>query len=296
MRKRRRFRPPHRNGPRFLLVMNFFVTAFFDMLWPVKRIESPNPEIDPEKIQVFMVGHATMLINFYGTTILTDPVFGHWLPFPRRKVGPGFKIEQMPKIDLILQSHMHWDHFHVRSVRKLASDTTSVVLPKECADLVRGMQFKEVKELHEGDVAEFLGLKITTYKPHHWGQRVPWEKMQRGYNAYVIEKNGKSIFFCGDSGHGPVFQEVAKNHTVDIALLPIGAYTPTTFRKVHMNPEDALKAKAELGATAMIPFHFGTFRLAQEPMFEPADWLDDIVTEEGIEGVSILLNGDSYEH
>lgn len=73
--------------------------------------------IDPDQLQIWMVGHATMLINFYGTTILTDPVFGNWLPFPRRIVGPGLQLSQLPKLDMILVSHCHWDHLQRRSVR-----------------------------------------------------------------------------------------------------------------------------------------------------------------------------------
>ena len=270
--------------------------AFIDLWSPVKRISSDDPKIDSDKLQVWMVGHATMLINFYGTTILTDPVFGNWLPFPRRKVGPGFKISQLPKLDIILQSHTHWDHFHTSSVRQLAHEDTTMFISKNCTDLVEGMSFKSVIELDEGDIHEHSDLRISTYKPHHWGQRVPWEKENRGFNGYVLEKNGKTLFFSGDTGYGPVFKQVRENHDVDIALLPIGAYTPDAFRKVHMNPEDALKAKEDLDATEMIPFHFGTFRLSQEPMGEPADWLDELVTEKNVSGVSILLNGDYYEH
>lgn len=270
--------------------------AFIDLWQPVKKVKSPDPEINPDKLQVWMVGHATMLINFYGTTILTDPVFGNWLPFPRRKVGPGLQIEQLPKIDLLLQSHTHWDHFHLPSVKKLAHEDTTVVISTNCSDLVDNMSFKEVVELDEGDTYDHPELKISTYRPHHWGQRVPWETKRRGFNGYVVEKNGKTIFFSGDTGYGSIFKEVGENHDIDIALLPIGAYTPDEFRRVHMNPEDALQAKEELGATEMIPFHFGSFRLSQEPMGEPADWLDHLVTEQGVQGVSILLNGDYYEH
>lgn len=270
--------------------------AFIDLWSPVKRIRSEDPKIEPDKMQVWMVGHATMLINFYGTTILTDPVFGNWLPFPRRKVGPGLKIEQLPKLDIILQSHTHWDHFHIPSIKKLAHEDTTMIISKNCTDLVEGMTFKEVIELDEGDIHEHSEIRISTYKPHHWGQRVPWESEDRGYNGYVIEKNGKTIFFSGDTGYGPVFKQVRENHDVDLALLPIGAYTPDEFRKVHMNPEDALRAKEELGAKRMIPFHFGSFRLSQESMSEPPNMLRELVEERDLSGVNILFNGEYYEH
>jgi len=243
-----------------------------------------------------MVGHATMLINFYGTTILTDPVFGDWLPFPRRIVGPGLQLNQLPKLDIILQSHTHWDHFHIPSVRQLASEDTTLIIAQNCSDLAEGMTFKEVIELGKGDTLEHKDITITTYQPHHWGQRVPWEQVKRGHNAYVIEKNGTTIFFSGDSGYGPVFREVGQKHRIDLSFLPIGAYRPRNFRKVHMNPEDALLAMSELGAKAMIPFHFGTFRLSEEPFQEPAAWLRQLLEERAIGGVTILEHGESYEH
>jgi L-ascorbate metabolism protein UlaG (beta-lactamase superfamily) len=289
------YKPPHRKGPRFFLVVRFFTVAFFDLLKPVKRVSSPDPVIDDSKLQIWMVGHATMLINFYGTKILTDPVFGNWLPFPRRKVGPGLQLSQLPPIDIILQSHTHWDHYHIPSVRKVATPDTTLIIAKNCADLAADINFKAVVELEKGENHHVDDVKITTYQPHHWGQRVPWEKPKRGFNAYVVEKNGQTIFFSGDTGYGPVFSEVKENHEVDLALLPIGAYSPDSFRKVHMNPEDALWAMADLNATEMIPFHFGTFRLSREPMDEPASWLRQLVEQRGLSGVTILHNGEYYE-
>jgi L-ascorbate metabolism protein UlaG (beta-lactamase superfamily) len=179
---------PHRKGPRLKFVVRFFTHALFDLVTPIKKIEAVDPEIKPDKLQVWMIGHATMLINFYGTTILTDPVFGSWLPFPRRKTAPGLQLEQIPPLDFILKSHSHWDHFHLPSVKQLADRTTTVVVAKNCSDLVAGMDFDQVVELNQGQIHQAEDITITTYQPHHWGQRLPWEKPQRGHNAYVIEK------------------------------------------------------------------------------------------------------------
>lgn len=279
---------------RWLFLFVFLGLSIRDLLRPVQKKPSPNPQINVDTVQVWMVGHATMLINFYGTTILTDPVFGNWLPFPRRITGPGLQINQLPKIDIILLSHAHWDHFHVPSLRKLAHEETTLLISKQCSDLVSGLHFKEVVELSAGDVYTQSDISVTTYQPYHWGQRLPWEKLKRGYNAYVIEKNGKAVFFCGDSGAGPVFKEVGERHAIDIALLPIGAYEPDSFRAVHMNPEDAVRAQTELGARDMIPFHFGTFRLSEESLDEPVRWLEDLMATGVAQGVTILDNGQEY--
>jgi L-ascorbate metabolism protein UlaG (beta-lactamase superfamily) len=291
-----RHRPPHHRGPRAGIVLRFLALSLLDLTRPVKRVTAPDPVIDPTKLQVWMVGHATMLINFYGTTILTDPVFGNWLPFPRRLVSAGLRIEQLPKIDLVLQSHVHWDHFHIPSVRRIAGPETTLIIAKNCRDLAAKMSWHDIVELDAGDIHEHDDIRISTYRPHHWGRRLPWERQQRGFNAYVIEKAGTSIFFNGDSGYGPVFQEVAKHHTIDLSLLPIGAYDPPSFRPVHMGPDDALQAMVDLKAKAMIPFHHGSFRLSREPMHEPAEKLRALATEHNIAGVNILHNGEYYEH
>ena len=276
-----------------LLLIKFILSALKDALKPVKRIKSPDPVVDERKIQIWMIGHATMLINFYGTVILTDPVFGKWLPFPRRIIDPGLKIKQLPKIDFILQSHMHWDHFHIRSVKKIANADMKIIMPEDCADLTKGMDFKAVVEMKPGETREESGVKITTYRPHHWGKRVPWEEEVRGYNSYVLEKNSQKLFFCGDSGYGPVFREVYEAHgSMDISLLPIGAYDPpSVMKKEHMDPEEALQAKRDLDAKIMIPFHFGNFRLSEEPMDEPVERLLSLISKQNIGGVQVLYNG-----
>lgn len=289
-------RPPHHNKPRIILLTRFLLVSLFDALRPIKKVRAVDPEIHPDKLQIWMVGHATMLINFYGTTILTDPVFGNWLPFPRRIVSAGLTIEQLPKIDIMLISHAHWDHLHIPSIRKLAHEDTTVILSKNCSDLIAGMEFKEVIELENGDICHCRGLEFTTYQPHHWGRRLPWENMKRGYNSYVIEKGDKAIFFCGDSGYGSVFQEVGSAHTIDIAMLPIGAYHPPSFRKVHMDPKDALQAMIDVDAKTMIPFHYGSFRLSKEPMDEPASRLKNLIKDHVADRVPILENGEYYEH
>ena len=143
-------------------------------------------------------------------------------------------------------------------------------------------------------VVELAGVTIHVYKPQHWGRRLPWESFQRGYNSYLFEKNGKKVFFCGDSAYCDMFGHVGEKHDVDIALLPIGAYNPPSFRKVHMDPHDALRAYYDLQAELLIPMHWGNFRLSREPMKEPAWLLGELARERRLSGIQILQNGHSH--
>jgi len=119
--------------------------------------------------------------------------------------------------------------------------------------------------------------------------------MSRYYNAYVIKKNGKEIFFGGDSGYGPFFKQVGKLFSIDIAFLGIGAYCPDSFQKMHKSPEDSLRAFIDLRADSMIPIHYGDFRLSLEPMDEPPKRLRAASKKKGIsDRVHILENGESF--
>ena len=157
------------------------------------------------------------------------------------------------------------------------------------------MGFKNVVELGWGETYK-NGITIHAFKPKHWGMRFPWEKIKRGYNSYLIESNGKSIFFAGDTGYSDLFKEIGSRYFVDLAIFPIAAYNrPPTFRPVHMTPGDAIQAFKDLKAKNLIPIHWGNFRLSLEPMNEPPTILKNLAKIENIEDrVHILENGKSF--
>ena len=292
------FKEWHKRHTHILRFVRFVGISLADVLVPVKKVRGSGGEkivIDPDAIQVWMIGHATTLINLYGTTILTDPVFSKWLPFPRRKVAAGFRVEDLPDIDIIAVSHAHWDHFNIPSIRKLVHKTRTHVIPQNCSDLLSKIPCNEVVEVGWNERKDIHGVAVYSYKPKHWGTRLPWEKMDRLYHSYVFEKNGVSIFFCGDSGYCDVFfKEVGEKHEFDVALLPIGAYNPPSFKHVHMDPEDAVQAFRDLKAKYMIPIHWGTFRLSREPMREPAERLARIAEVSQLETVCIVPSGERW--
>lgn len=281
-------------------LITFFVPMvihwIIDGFTPIKKIAREEISIDPSEVRVWRIGHATMLINFYGTTILTDPVFTNWIPIPKRIVAPGIALNDLPNLDYILVSHAHWDHFSVPSLEKLADKTETLIVPKNCSDLVKHIPFKRVVELPWGEPFIDKQLTFNSVEPQHWGQRMPWEKVIRFYNSIIIEKNGKAIFFGGDTGYGPFFKEVGETYNIDIAILGIGSYCPQSFEYSHKNPEQAVQAMIDLGAKYMTPMHYGDIRLSLEPMSEPPIRLKAAAKKEGLESrIHILDNGKSFK-
>ena len=112
------------------------------------------------------------------------------------------------------------------------------------------------------------GLKVTMTPCKHWGARM-FRDMHRGYGGYVVEGGGHSVYHSGDTAYFDGFREIGQRLKPEVALLPIGAYFPDSYRAVHTSPEEALRAFIELGAEQMVPMHYGTFRLGREPMDEP---------------------------
>jgi len=271
-------------------------SGFLDAMQPLQKVDlSEKIEINTNEMRIWYVGHATVLINFFGTTILTDPVLVNWIPFPRRIVAPGYRAHEIPHLDYILVSHAHFDHFNKPTLKKLAQKTNTIVIPHQCSDLLFGLGYNNIVELNWGISIQKENVTIHAVKPQHWGRRIPWENVVRHYSSYIIEKNGVGIFFGGDSGYGPFYKKVEEKFDIDVALLSIGAYSPPSFRKMHKNPEDALRAFSDLQAKHMIPIHFGSFRLSLEPMEEPPALLATLAEEQSITNrVHILKNGESF--
>ncbi|OGE80659.1 MAG: hypothetical protein A2826_00395 [Candidatus Doudnabacteria bacterium RIFCSPHIGHO2_01_FULL_43_23] len=278
-------------------ILLFFLRGIFEYPLPAKTVNVKKVEIKNDELKIWMIGHASTLINFFGTTILTDPVFVKGIPFPARLVEPGLTIDRLPRIDFLLVSHAHMDHFNKPSLKKLSILVDTIIIPKNCKDLLKNIIYKKIIELDWEQETEVAGVTIKAFQPIHWGDRYPWQAhLKRGYNSYILEKNGKTVFFCGDSGYGNFFKKLGFLFDIDIALMPISAYSPPVFRKVHLNPEDAVLAWRDINARYMIPIHFGNFRLSFEPLDEPARWLTNISNKAGLSSfLKILENGKSWK-
>ena len=233
----------------------------------------PEPSTwDDERLTVAWLGHATVLINFYGTWLLTDPALrprvgirvGGLTLGPRRLVQPALGVKQLPPLDAVLVSHAHMDHTDLGTLRRLPRATRAIVQAGN-GDLVR--RFARVDELGWGESVEVKGARVESLEVSHWGARRLTDG-HRGYGGFLVEKRGRALVFGGDTAYTNAFSRLRSRATrVDLAILPIGAYDPYVY--VHANPEQAWQMRGEMGAQYILPMHHSTFRLSREAVDEP---------------------------
>jgi L-ascorbate metabolism protein UlaG (beta-lactamase superfamily) len=243
---------------------------------PIAGQPQPLALANEDELGVTFIGHSSFLLQIDGRKLLVDPVFSKRLILLRRQRHPGILVEDLPPIDLVLLTHAHMDHLDlaslrqvIRATRRLIGRAPEVIVPRGVEDLVENLGFSHVHQLEWWQEINILGLKVTMTPCKHWGARM-FRDMHRGYGGYVIEGGGHSVYHSGDTAYFDGFREIGKRLQPDIALLPIGAYFPDSYRAVHTSPEEAMRGFVELGAERMIPMHYGTFRLGREPMDEPA--------------------------
>ncbi|QJE97402.1 MBL fold metallo-hydrolase [Luteolibacter luteus] len=223
-------------------------------------------------VRVTWVGHASFLLQFADHSVMVDPNWARWHGFVKRLREPGLPLKAIPELDLVLVSHAHFDHLHKPSLKVLQS-RGGIVVPRGSANLVRKLGFPAVHEMKVWDAIEYNNMNVIHTPSHHWGARYLHD-IHRDYGGYLVESGGKSVFHCGDSAWFDGFAEIGRRHqNIDVALMPIGAYDAPSGRDVHLNPEEAVRAFAELGAKVMIPMHYGTFPLGNEPIGEPVERL-----------------------
>jgi len=238
------------------------------------------PKLKHGQVAITWIGHASFLIQFTDLNVLVDPNFANWLFLLKRIKRSGLKIEDLPPIDLVLLTHAHFDHFHKPTLRKLPHPKIGV-MPWGVGDLAQNLGFARVIELEWWESFAQREWKVTLTPCKHWGARTLHDQ-HRGYGGFVLEHQGRRIYHAGDSAYFDGFKEIGKRLAPDVALLPIGAYHPESFRKVHMGPDEAVKAFNDLHAHWFVPMHYGTFKLSFEDMDEPPRWLRELAHENGI--------------
>jgi L-ascorbate metabolism protein UlaG (beta-lactamase superfamily) len=258
------------------------------MVQDAQRAIAPAPvKPDPSKwsdnqVTVSWLGHTTVLMNFYGLHILTDPALGNRIGIslglgtagPKRYVAPALRFKELPPIDLLLLSHAHMDHLDLPSLQRFPSATVAVTA-KVTGDLLAGTRLKQITEMAWNERATFRTargeVEIEAVEVKHWGQRWPSE-MARGYNGYVLRRGGKAILFGGDTARTPLFSELRSRGPFELAVMPIGAYQPWIWN--HCTPEQALEMANAARARYIVPVHHQTFRLSDEPVHEPIERLE----------------------
>jgi N-acyl-phosphatidylethanolamine-hydrolysing phospholipase D len=224
------------------------------------------------------IGHATFLVRMDGVTFLTDPIFSERaspvsFAGPRRLVPPGVPLESLPSlpsIDFAVISHDHYDHADFDSIEALAERGVPFVVPLGLGALVRDAGGEAI-ELDWWTTAEVAGARIHCVPAQHFSGRSIVGHDRTLWAGWVVEGPTKRFFHAGDTGYFDGFREIGRRlGPIDLAALPIGAYDPqAVMRFVHMTPEEALAAAEDVRATRILPMHYGTFDLTEEPVDEP---------------------------
>ena len=231
----------------------------------------------PPSATLTWIGHATLLVQVDGLTILTDPQWSDragptsWIG-PRRLSPPGLPFESLPHVDVVVISHDHFDHLDLPTVRRLAATHDPLFLvPLGLKAWFQDNGMTHVEELDWWQEHEQRGVRFVCVPAQHFSQRSLWDASRRLWASWVIAGRERRLYFGGDTGYFDGFKEAGRRlGPFDVAALAIGAYAPAEIMKaVHTTPEQAVQAFVDLDARVMLGIHWGTFDLAEEPLDEP---------------------------
>ncbi|MGH3787586.1 MAG: MBL fold metallo-hydrolase [Pseudonocardiaceae bacterium] len=218
------------------------------------------------------LGHASFLLRIGGCTVAVDPVLSQRiLGAGQRFTPPG--LNRLPALDLLLISHNHYDHLDAPTVRTLRRDTP-VVVPGGLGRWFRCRGFTSVTELDWWESVRVGVVDVTFVPAHHWSRRGLLDHCATLWGGWVLTApDGPRVYHAGDSAYGPFFAQIGSRCPgIDVAMLPVGAYAPRWFmQNMHMDPEEAVRASADVGARVLVPMHWGTFWLSREPALEPIE-------------------------
>ena len=250
-------------------------------------------------LKITFINHATLLIQLDGVNILTDPIYSRTVSFmfPRRQ-KPGIPFEDLPPINYILVSHSDYDHLNLKTLRMLSrKGPSTIVNPRGLALHARKAGFEDIVELDTWESTERPDVKIICTPAKHHSKRTAWDRTGSACCGFVLQSKNHTVYFAGDTGYAEFFAELGSRFSIDAALLPIGAYKPEKwFKNLHLHPATAVKAFLDLKAQHLIPYHWGTFWISDEPMAEPPQLL--LAESERFQlrdKVHILNNGESIQ-
>jgi len=306
--------PKHFDGRRFYNPDAPQARGFLDGLrWKLTSHPEPSPpfiedvvpsvpprSVNAGQVRVTMVNHSTVLVQCSGFNLLTDPIWSErasplsWIG-PKRRRRPGVRMEDLPPIDAVLISHNHFDHLDLSTLRQLAtSGCATFVVAARCANLLRSQRIQPVHELDWGESLAISGVTIHCAPALHFSARGIFDRNKTLWCGYVIEYPESLVYFAADTAFGSHFAQIRESFgSLQVALLPIGAYEPRWFMSsVHMAPEEAVRAHEILGAKTSIAIHHGTFQLADDGIDTPQKQLMAYRRDDSF---LILRNGESAE-
>jgi N-acyl-phosphatidylethanolamine-hydrolysing phospholipase D len=283
--------------PPFWTRIGFFVTRMAQTTFSPRTAAFPIAANDGAALRanagaatVTWVGHATLLVQVDGLNVLTDPqwsVRASPLSFagPKRVTPPAVPFEALPPIHVVVISHDHYDHLDVTTVRRLAAEhQPRFLVPLGMKQWFADLGIPDVEELDWWDARTVRGVTFTCVPAQHFAQRSLWDGNRRLWAGWTMAGRERRLFFAGDTAYFDGFKEIgARLGPFDLAAIPIGAYLPPVIMKqVHTDPADALAVFDDVRARAMIPIHWGTFDLAEEPLEQPPVILERLARERGL--------------
>src|SRR5438552_11134211 len=258
---------------------------------PSPHADTPPARVDGDKVRLSFVGHVSWLIQTAGLNILIDPVWSERvspLSFagPKRRNDPGIAFDALPRIDVVLVSHGHYDHLDAPTLSRLAATFT----PRVITPLGNDVTMREADSAIMAEAFDWHdrvelggGIAVTLVPTRHWSARGLFDRNKALWASFVLETAAGKIYIVCDSGYGngAHFRRVAQTHgPLRAAILPIGAYEPRWFMQdQHMNPHDAVKALADCGAAQAFAHHHGTFQLTDEAIDAPVTALHAALDE-----------------
>jgi L-ascorbate metabolism protein UlaG (beta-lactamase superfamily) len=261
--------------------------------WPRDIEDPPFPppfRAAPDRIAATFIGHSTFLVQVGGVCVLLDPIWSQRcspvaFAGPRRARRPGQSLDALPKVDLLLVTHNHYDHMDLptlRRVRRRWAPPTASGLGN--ARHLAKAGIRSAVELDWWQSADLAGARVTYVPAQHFSSRTLRDRNRSLWGGFVIEAGGCVVYFAGDSGYCPHFAEIALRFPrIDLALLPIGAYEPRWFmRPQHVNPAEAVRAHLDLRPRRSLGMHFGTFQLTDEAIDAPVLALHQARAEAGV--------------
>jgi len=261
-----------------------------------KKIVKENLEKLKNDDYIAWIGHATFLIKLGETTIITDPVFsknaGPLIFGPKRYVEPAIQLKEIPKTNVFLLTHNHYDHQDMSTIRGFPYKDAKVLLP-----LKLGKYFKRYKDVNEMDWYDEIqvnnDLKITLLPAVHWSKRSLTDTNKTLWGNFLIEYKNKKIFFACDTGYGNIYKELGEKYgPIDLTMINIGAYDfrPMFEKSIyHTTPEEALNVAQDLKSRKVLGTHWGTFVLSLEPIMEPPKRFKDNAEKYGFNKEDALI-------
>jgi L-ascorbate metabolism protein UlaG (beta-lactamase superfamily) len=244
-----------------------------------------SPEIFESKDDMIVwLGHALFFIRLDGKTFLIDPVLGN-IPFNKRLSPAPVNAKEVKGIDYLLISHSHYDHLDADTLEGIDFSKTKALLPLAMGELVK--KYNDTLAVEEAGWYQKFSIgadspEVIFLPARHWSKRGMTDTNRVLWGSYIIKGKNFTVYFAGDSAYGEHFALIGRLFPkIDAALMPIGAYKPDYIMKTnHMTPEEAVRASNDLSTRILIPMHYGTFDLSDEPPGEPLRLIEDLSSSE----------------